>query len=435
MDLKNKVRETVLRYNMLEYGDKVLVALSGGADSVCLLTVLCELKNMLGIDEIAAAHLNHGLRESAQRDTDFCEKLCKEKNIRFFKKHVDIKAFAKSIKTCEEDAGRIARYRFFEELKEKYGYNKIATAHNMNDRAETFLMRVLSGSSLEGLSGIKPMREDNVIRPLLDTKRNEIEEYLSNLSQCYMTDETNFSDVYKRNSLRLNLIPYIEKNYNPNVIETFAAMAENLRRDAEYIGKKTKEISDNVSFPIKLEELPKEPTALIRVMADKLDTSFSRNAGDLLVSFINKGNTGSSLPVDKERFLYIEYGKLYIKTKTPKKSYSYKLAYGKNYIEEIDACFILSEGEGKGKDCINVSDISNLTVRTRKDGDRIYIKSLSGSKKLKDIFIDKKISRELRDIWPVVCENEKIIWLTGIYKNENKNAKYNIKAEWRNGDV
>ena len=95
----------------------------------------------------------------------------------------------------------------------------------------------------------------------------------------------------------------------------------------------------------------------------------------------------------------------------------------------------MSEGEGKGKDCINVSDISDITVRTRKDGDRIYIKSLSGSKKLKDIFIDKKISRELRDVWPVVCENGKIIWLTGIYKNENKNAKYNIKAEWRSGNV
>ncbi len=435
MDLKSKVKEAVLRYNMLEYGDKVLVALSGGADSVCLLTVLCELKKNLGIVEIAAAHLNHGLRETAQRDTDFCESICKAKNIRFFKKHVDIKEYAKSIKTCEEDAGRIARYNFFDDLKKKYGFNKIATAHNMNDRAETFLMRVLSGSSLEGLAGIKPTREDGVIRPLISTKRNEIEEYLSLLGQEYMTDETNFSDVYKRNSIRLNLIPCIEENYNPNATKTFAAMAENLLRDSSYISEKANEISKTLRLPLKLTDIPKEPALLVRVMANMLNVSFSRNAGDSLIAFINKGATGSSFPIDKERFLYIEYGKLCVKTKDESKEYCYKLKPGRNYIKEIDAVFTLSEGTGKGKDCINVSDISNLILRTRKDGDRIYIKSLSGSKKLKDIFIDRKIPRASRDIWPVVCENEKIIWLTGIYKNENGNAKYNIKAEWRNKNV
>lgn len=436
MVLKKKVRETIIKHQMIASGETVLVALSGGADSVCLLKVLDELSSEFGIQNLSAAHLNHGLRKTAKRDMDFCENLCRSMNIPFFKKEVDIRKLSEELSTCEEDAGRIARYAFFNELREKHGFNKIATAHNMNDQTETLLMRVLSGSSLDGLSAIKPVREDGVIRPLINVKRCHIEKYLDKMNCEYMIDETNLSDAYKRNSIRLFFIPLIEEKYNPNFIETASAMAEDLTRDAEYIEKKAKEISDSFVFPASLEDLIQTDDAIVlRVLASACNTTFSKNAKDSLIAFLKKGRTGTSFPVNKSSYLYIEYQKLYLKEYQEINDYCYTLHPGSNYIKEIDAEFIVSEGEGCGKNTLNVPDISSLTVRNRRNGDRIYIKNINGSKKLKDIFIDRKIPKDHRNIWPVVLLGEEIIWLTGIYKNENENKKYNIKVKWRQNNV
>ena len=177
--MKDKVQKTVQKYNLITPGDTVVVGLSGGADSVALITVLSELKETLQIKKIIACHLNHNLRVTAKRDEEFAEKLCRKLNIDFYVKSVDIKKEKNRLKLCEEETGRIARYEFFHEIKAKTGADKIATAHNLNDQVETFFIRLLRGSSIDGLSGIKPIREDNVIRPLIEVKREEIEEYLN----------------------------------------------------------------------------------------------------------------------------------------------------------------------------------------------------------------------------------------------------------------
>lgn len=429
MVLENKVKETIIQYNMINKGDRVLVALSGGADSVCLLTVLLNLKTQLGIEYICAAHLNHGLRETAERDMIFCENLCKNMNVDFFCKTCDIRSYAKELKTCEEEAGRKARYDFFKNLSEKYNLNRTATAHNMNDQAETFLMRVISGSSLEGLSSVKPVREDGVIRPIIRIRRDEIEKYLSDKKTEYVTDETNLVDIYKRNSIRLNLIPYIEKNYNPNVISTLSMMAEELQRDSSFISKQVKK--EKIQLPSDIKELLKlDDALLLRVLSRESDTVFTKKAKENLIGFIKEGRTGSSYPINKSKYFFIEYGKLCIKEYSQTSEYCYKLNLGENYIKELNATFILEEGKAHLKNSVNISDISELYVRTRKNGDKIYIKGIKGHKKLKDIFTDNKIPKDLRGIWPVVTENGKIVWLTNIYKDESSDIKYHIRTEW-----
>lgn len=421
---------------MITRGESVLVGLSGGADSVTLLLVLNELKEELGINKIIAAHLNHGLREAADNDMQFCKDLCSKYHIDFFGKRVDVKNLAETHSTCEEDAGRIARYEFFKELSEKYNINKIATAHNMNDQAETFLMRVVSGSTLSGLACVKPVREDGVIRPIIDVRRDEIEMYLESKGQNYVTDETNLHDLYRRNSFRLNLIPYITENYNPNFIETAAMMAQELARDSAFIEKYADDIIKKSSFPLSCEQIKElDDAILIRVISGLCGVSFNKNAKLGILEFIRRGKTGASFPVNRERYLYLEYGNLYLKEYKEKKEYEYILKPGVNYIPEIEAEFILTEGTVYDKDSINISDISDLKVRSRLPGDRIYIKKIGGSKKIKDVFIDKKVPKDKRDIWPLVCENGKIVWLTGIYKNENENIKYNIKVKWRQTNV
>jgi len=168
-----KVKETVLKYKMISPGDKILVGLSGGADSVCLLLTLNGLRKELGISRLSAAHINHGIRATAKRDADFAKELCLKNGIEFFIKNEDVPGIAKEYGICEEEAGRIARYSFFDSLRKEHGFNKVATAHNMNDQAETFLMRIISGSSLEGLECIKPVREDGIIRPLSKPKEKK----------------------------------------------------------------------------------------------------------------------------------------------------------------------------------------------------------------------------------------------------------------------
>ena len=420
-----KVKETVLKYKMISPGDKILVGLSGGADSVCLLLTLNGLRNELGISRLAAAHINHGIRATAKRDADFAKELCLKNGIEFFIKNEDIPGIAKEYGICEEEAGRIARYSFFDSLRKEHGFNKVATAHNMNDQAETFLMRIISGSSLEGLECIKPVREDGIIRPLIETKREEIEKYLENKGQSYMTDETNEDTAYRRNSVRHELLKLICEKYNPSFVETAASSVEFLSRDSEFIRSELEErgITDDCE---KLSSLP--DALLIRALKKLTGKKLSKKSLNGIMKTVREGKNGAFFDAGGELWK-IEYGRLVKKEKNPEE-YCCKLSLGENRIDEINAVFTVSEGTASGKNVINIPSVENISVRTRKEGDRIFVKGC-GHKKIKDIFIDRKIPAEKRSIWPLVTLGNEIIWVTGIYKNEKKESKYNIKAEWR----
>ena len=226
---------------MLENTGILVAGLSGGADSVCLVAVLKEIieKEQLDI-RLLAVHVNHGIRGTeAERDEQFAKQLCRQLSVEYISRRVDVPSVAHQEKLSEEEAGRILRYRIFKEIatqQEKHTGRKvkIAVAHHQNDQAETVLMNLVRGSSLRGICGIRPVR-DNIIRPLLCVSRAQIEEYLTLQGLSYVTDSTNEELVYTRNKIRRELIPYLEKNLNPNAVQKLTELADSVLQAEEYI--------------------------------------------------------------------------------------------------------------------------------------------------------------------------------------------------------
>ena len=250
MNIETKVLQTIVQYEMISRGDKVLAAVSGGADSVCMLHILNKLKESLGF-ELFCAHLNHGLRgEAADNDQQFVLELCKKLGIKAYSKKADVSAFALEKGLTTEEAGRKVRYDFFEELSIEYGFNKIATAHNKNDNAETVLMRIIRGTGIDGLRGIPYVRKDGVIRPILNISRNEIEEYCGENSLDFCTDATNAENDYTRNKIRNELIPYLEKEFNPGVSESLVRLAENAGDDGEFLSRYAERLYGRLKNPV-----------------------------------------------------------------------------------------------------------------------------------------------------------------------------------------
>lgn len=226
-----KVKAIIEKYNLIDKNDKVLIGVSGGPDSITLLNILYKLGY-----NICTAHINHGIRESADDDEKFVVNFCEERNISCFVKKVKLKEIESDM-TLEE-LGRKIRYDYFKEISLQEGCNKIATAHNANDNAETVLMNIIRGSGMAGLKGIEISR-GNIIRPLLEITRKEIEEYCDGevLNPCH--DETNDEVIYTRNKVRLELIPYIENNINSNIVNNINRMSEIISENEEYITKQT----------------------------------------------------------------------------------------------------------------------------------------------------------------------------------------------------
>ncbi len=233
-----KVTEYMHKFHMLEKGDTVIVGVSGGADSVCLISVLSELKDSMALT-LVCAHVNHMFRETALRDEQYVQELCARLEIPCHVKRVDVKALAEEAKMSFEEAGRKVRYSFFEELKEEYGEAKIAVAHNKGDCAETMLFHLFRGSHLKGLGGISPVN-GCVIRPLLDVERDEIEAYLQAKGIAWQTDETNASTEYARNYIRHEILPAADKLCT-GVERRLAETASALRETEDYMEERTKE--------------------------------------------------------------------------------------------------------------------------------------------------------------------------------------------------
>ena len=239
--LENKILETIKKYNLITSGDTILVAVSGGPDSMCLLDNLLKLKDVLEVKEIVVAHLNHMIRQEAKEETEYVEEYCNKNNIRCFVKYEDIIKEAKEQKIGTEEAGRKARYDFFERIASKTNADKIAIAHNKNDNVETVFMHMLRGSGISGLTGIKPYREGKYIRPLIKCSRDEIEEYCTKEKLNPKYDKTNNDNTYTRNRIRNELIPYIKKEFNPNIIETIDRLSELILDEENYMQEITVE--------------------------------------------------------------------------------------------------------------------------------------------------------------------------------------------------
>ena len=243
--MNNKVIDTIKKYNLIQKGDKLVLGVSGGPDSISMLHILNKIKEEFNL-EIYVAHINHMIREEAVEDEKYVQEYCEKNNIKYFVKRVDVQQIAKTEKIGTEEAGRNIRYNFFEEVLQKVGANKIAIAHNKNDKIETIIMNLLRGSGLSGMKGIEPIRDNKIIRPLIECERQEIEQYCEDQKLNPRIDKTNFENDYTRNKIRNIVIPYIQNEFNPNIIETMERFAQVATDESNYVEKQAQKIYQNL---------------------------------------------------------------------------------------------------------------------------------------------------------------------------------------------
>lgn len=450
-----KALATINKYNMLQKGDKVVLGVSGGADSVALLRMLCKQREELYLT-LFVVHINHGIRGvEANRDEDFVCDLCAELGVDFTSKTFDVPKVAKEMGVTEEECGRFLRYEEFKNCLKTNNANKIAVAHNLNDQAETLIMRLCRGTGLTGLSGIAPVR-DNIIRPLIECTRREIEEYLESLNQSYCTDSTNLKEDYARNKIRLSLLPYMEKEINSGVINNLAKTAELLSAEDKYIEEQAEiayknaleKITENAVY-LRVKDLEKLPEVILRRVIRKGYRVFIKDIKDLtlrhitLVIHLLGAGTGKKINLAKGLGAQREYE--FIKLTQNLKKEVENFCY---FLDEDVPVFVKEAGiyveiskkakknDGnshmvctKAVDCDKISGV--LEVRNRKTGDLISINKENGHKKIKDFFIDQKIPFEERNrIVLITCKNQ-VLWAVGrrcgeyfIANSETKNKLY-----------
>ena len=247
--VKEQVINTIKKYNLISPGDKIVIGVSGGPDSICLLHILNDIKNEFNF-EIYVAHVNHMIREVADNETEYVENFCKVLGVRCFVKKVDVISIAKQEKRGTEETGRDIRYKFFDEVALNVGANKVATAHNKNDKIETIIFNMLRGSGISGLKGIETIRDEKYIRPLIEVERNEIEDYCKKNDLEPKYDESNYENIYTRNKIRNIVLPYIQKEFNPNFIKTMERLSEVATEENEYLNNITKEAFEKVRLTV-----------------------------------------------------------------------------------------------------------------------------------------------------------------------------------------
>lgn len=434
VELEKKVLETINKYRLVSEGDKILVSLSGGVDSVVLLNVLNNLKQELGI-QLGAVHINHLLRLTSSRDELFCVNLCNEMNIPCFTFRKNVVEFAKQNNLSIEEAGRITRYSTIRELAREKGFTKIATAHHIDDNIETLFLRIFKGTSLKGLLLIRP-RVQNIIRPLIEITKPEIIEYAKEQKLSFIIDETNYSNEYERNYVRNVIIPTIYPKF-PNFREKIYNLIGDLRDLYSIVEDLTKEAvnqyvvfeNDSVLIDLKINE--KYPKIIVREVMKNILLHFSSPVSRKILERIsNETQLHGNKVILKFKDIAVlrEYDKLRImkarrQLSEPKKVVISGVEFDSYFDVEIDVSevsvdedFIRRVKEVSSRTMyFDLDGLKRVEIRRRKKGD--YIKLDFGTKKIKDILIDEKIPLSERDNVVVIDSDRGIV---GIYYNKSR---------------
>ena len=427
MSLFERVANRNKKESLVENGDRIVVGFSGGPDSVFLVEMLLKLREKIDFD-IVLVHINHLLRgEEAQRDEDFSINYGKSKGLKVFARKINITSLGKEKGLSLEEAGREARYSFYKEVLEKSNSNKIALAHNKDDQIETFMFRLTRGTGLSGLEGIATKR-DRYIRPISEIYKSEIVNYLDENNISYCIDSTNLENEFTRNSISIDLIPFIEKRYNPKFKDKIFSLIEEIRDINIFIEKEIEQFSYNET--INIESILKFPKSIrgkiLSKYLYKYGLEVNRKKISLIESILEKGGS-QEISLDSQYILKKEYNILkiqkinLIKNNIEEVTFTIpnKIKYG-DYIIEAE---YVERGE-QNKNCFytNLKLGDTLIVRGRKDGDKIIPTGMKGEKKLKEIFINEKIGKEKRDSIPLIVHNDNIVWIAGVRGNEKYNS-------------
>lgn len=243
--LEQNFLDTIKENNLISKGDVIVVGVSGGPDSITLLTCLNKFKDYLGI-EIISAHINHLIRKDSTEDEQYVENMCKNMGIKCYVKRADVEKIAKEQKKGSEEVGRKIRYDFFDEVARKENANKIAIAHNMKDNAETMLLNIIRGSGLTGLEGIQAEEYGKYIRPLINCTREEIEEYCEKNNLQPRIDSTNKENIYRRNIIRNKLLPQLQE-LNPNIVESLSNLSKIVKVQNMHIKNEVENIYNKIA--------------------------------------------------------------------------------------------------------------------------------------------------------------------------------------------
>lgn len=423
------VRNTIKENSLIKNGDKVLCALSGGSDSVAMVDILSKLSDEMGF-EIFLAHVNHNIREEAKNDEEFVREYSEKLGVKCFIKNADVLAYAKEKGISTELAGREIRYAFFDEITKKYNIDKIATAHNKNDSAESILLHIIRGCGIDGLSGIPVIRDDNIIRPVINLSKEEIVKYCKENNLMYVEDKTNFKTDYTRNKIRLKIIPQIENEINENFINTLVNNSKIYRQTSDFLDNYTKKVYDECCSDKGLEicKISKEADIVVKTAVQMYFVEYKGKNEKLplsnvekIVELIRRNQTSKTLNLPGGDSAKIEYGRLFFeKTQKEKKDFKYTLEIGKKlYIEEAGVEILVESEDEVGKNSKDkiyfyLDDCDNLYVRNRKAGDVFEPVKMDGKKRISDLFCDMKIPSAKRDKIPLLLKNDDIIWVCRI---------------------
>lgn len=439
--LIDRVKRTIDRYGLLTEGDRVIVGVSAGVDSMVLMHLLNQLRQDFSLSLIIA-HLNHGLRpEESKREAELVRKESLRLGLPFEYEELNVREFQEAKGISMQDAARRVRLQFFLQLLKKHEGNKIALGHHADDQVETILLRLLRGSGLKGLKGMLPIREGKVIRPLLEVWKEEIEAFASENSISFLLDSSNLGEDYLRNRIRQKLIPLIEKQYQPGFRKTLFRTSTRLRDEDDFIEKEAEKAYEKMAhqegreISFKFSDFQFLPKAIqwrfLQKALESMRNKSDRQDGDW--SDVNRiqrrlQNFQASFSLELSHGLFIEkrYDNVSLKRGELKRFLPFEvelLTPGRTFIREIAVEVVVEERLWRASESI---DLSNnvafldyerihfpLRMRNFKPGDRFHPLGAEGSQKLKEFFIDHKIPRMERAHIPLLISGEAIVWVVG----------------------
>lgn len=432
--MKNEFLKNLKSYNLEGFG--VLLAVSGGKDSMTMLDLFNYFKYELKLN-LVVCHFNHSLRDDADRDEKFVKTQCEKYGLKFYSKKEDVLLYSNENKLSTEEGARFLRYKFFDEVKRIENLEYIATAHNKNDLAETVIMRILRGTGINGLIGIQSERGD-LIRPILNFSRDEIEKYIEENNIPFVEDKTNFEELYLRNKIRLNLFPILKNEYNPRILDAISRLS-NIAFDYSTISREYIASKEGLLCEFNKEKI------LVYIEKLKLQSRSFRNIMYReFFEFISKDPDGINYKIIEEidNLIFSKTGKyIEIKNVVFKIEYDKLLIYDKNIFENLEMKFyfenldfslystkffdIIIEQSSfeefknlkQNKDLlfINKKYLDFLKIRNKENGD--FLELEFGKKKLKDIFIDEKVSKDIRKNIPIFEIENNIVWVPNIRRS------------------
>jgi len=443
--LEQKILDFIEEYELIDENDHILVAFSGGADSTFLISFLNKFKELLKI-KLSAIYIEHNLRgEESLQDGVFCEKFCLERNIPFLRKEINVKKFAESSKFSLEESARILRYREFDGATVLFGANKIATAHNMDDNAETSLLNLIKGKSLQAIAGI-PLKRGNIIRPILCVSKSEILEYLNKNNIKFRTDSTNLQNDFQRNTLRNLVIPIIKEKINPSFSKSVFKTSLILRKEEkilrDYInGLMPKYIEESeIGFKIGLNLLDDFSTEVFeRIIKQILVERFNLKVtyGEIIsITKLVNAQVGKKIFLNNRVKIFRERDSIIIFKNKIKKIKAIKLKVGDSAdtwlgtigIERAnrEQAAINSSKKVEYIDADGVSD--EFILRRWSKGDYFIPLGMKHRKKISDFLTDVKVESHIKKNYLVLTNNNKVVWLVGLRLSD----EYKVKTNTRN---